>query len=173
MTYAMTRRLPLLAVTLLALTLAACEGPAGPEGPEGPQGPPGAVNVETTTFTVRESDFSTGTNSEIAERSMSILTPEVVSEGAVLAYSDFIGEGWIAMPLSFPVNGSTVEYTFGFDSDVFRTIILRDEGSGAVAGAFSGSRVKVVAIPPSTAANAANAGAYESYEETADALNLE
>ena len=183
MNTATLQRLPLqktlsFALAFLALSLAACEGPAGPEGPEGPegpQGPPGAANVEVAVFNVNASDFTDSGQTETATYTASIITSDVVSGGAVLGFLDLPGGStqWMGMPFTLPVDADlTVAVNFGYSPGEFGVFLNRPEGYSPVASAFDGASVKVVAIPPSEAANAANAGAYESYEDAADALGL-
>lgn len=163
---------------LIAFIAVGCEGPTGPEGPEGPQGPPGAANVETETFTVQESDFSSeGDNIEAAEYPTNIITSEVADEGVVLAYTDVGASGgaWLALPWTLPADENlTVEITYVFAEGAFGLMVMRPEGYGPVAEVLDGARVKVVAIPPSEA----NSSSLEmlqamSYEEVAERYELE
>jgi hypothetical protein len=173
MTFATRRRfraLLVFATAFFGLTLSACEGPAGPPGEDGKDG---VANIEVQVFTVEGSDFQTGSTIEVAERPMDMITEAVTNEGTVLAYTDITtaGGGWTAMPLTLPVQNTSVEYTFGYDVGEFKTIILRPDGSASVAEVFDGSRIKVVAIPPSEAAESAKS--YHSYEQAARELGLE
>jgi hypothetical protein len=168
--YRQFRAFLVFATAFFGLTLSACEGPAGPPGEDGMDG---VANIQVETFRVEASDFQSSSSSEVATRSMDMITQAVTSEGTVLAYTDVAtsGSGWTAMPLTIPVQSTAVEYTFGYDVGEFRTIILREEGNSPVAEAFGDSRIKVVAIPPSEAAEAAKS--YHSYEQAARELGLE
>jgi len=136
------------------------EGPAGPVGPQGeqgpvgPQGPIGNANVQVVTFSLTSSGFSNSSSTiQIASRVMLELTADVVSSGAVLAYTD-IGTGrdvWTALPFTLATSGGSVSsLSYAYAAGVFQSIILKNT-SANLAPIYVGFRVRVVIIPPASA----------------------
>ena len=150
----------LLICAILIIGCEGSEGPAGPvgpqgeQGPAGPQGPPGNANVQTVTFTLSSTAFDNSASVQSAVRSMPEVTSAVASSGAVLAYTD-IGSGqdaWTALPFVLITEaGSASTLSYGFGAGFFETLILKNIAAN-LAPVYAGFRIRVVIIPPATAA---------------------
>lgn len=89
--------------------LASCQkGEKGDTGSPGKDGTNGNANVHTQNFTINNSQwYHVGTAGQPnegywADISCSIITSEIVSTGAVLAYIDDGSQTWVALPATIP-----------------------------------------------------------------------
>ncbi len=85
-------------LTLVALTVLACEGPAGPAGADGADGQPGNANVVSGTFSVAPAAYADsfwyfpiaggtqGNPAQVATVAVPAITADIANNGAVLVY---------------------------------------------------------------------------------------
>ena len=157
------------------------QGPAGPRGPAGPQGPAGndgatgpagpAVIVKDTTFTIDSLDWKNplaaqGQNSIFRRDTiaLSMITQEIVDEGAVLVYqsSSVTNIVWNALPVSQFVNvgGNFTSVNIQFSYSVGQ-LYMYHFTEAAVVLSFSDMLVKVVVIPRSVLLEGVDLNDYE------------
>lgn len=143
----------LILTSFFVLILSGCEGAegppglVGPQGPAGPQGPPVVVSV--VTFTLTATGFSNSGSIEGFTRKIPEITADVVSSGAVLAYTDLGsgGSAWTALPFSLATGGLISTLTFGFSTGSFSVIIVKNTNL-SLASVYAGQLIRVVVIPP-------------------------
>lgn len=111
-------------------------GQDGQDGSDGQNGQDGNANVTAYSFTAQPGDwFSFGTSGDVGygwavNYSLSAITQDIVDKGTVLVYWN-TGSTIVALPYSFPENGYTESYLYGYytgglqidryDSDQFTT----------------------------------------------------
>ncbi|MCF8365012.1 MAG: collagen-like protein [Bacteroidales bacterium] len=115
-------RIAVLLFTFLIFTFSACEGPEGPVGPQGatgsqgsvgPQGPAGDVDIQSKTYTVFNSNWSTSGSRADAYLYPSFLTSDIVNNGVVLVFMKDGGgtNSWQSIPYTWS-DGSVYRYWY-------------------------------------------------------------
>ena len=95
------KKLTVICMTLCAMLFAvSCRGPQGPMGPEGPQGPNGNANVQSSTLTVRSSDWYWDNTSWRVDIEYQAINAQIDDYGAVLVYMNN-GNTWRQLPMTF------------------------------------------------------------------------
>jgi len=165
--------IPVILLSSLFL-LSACDGLSGPEGPrgeQGPRGPAGAANITANVYELSSENFEVtelDTRTAIYQSfSDSNLTASVINKGVVLGYILFPGfDVWELMPVYerhyYESSGSTVGFAARFQHSVNEFVFFLDNYSTLFTEEinelkldFGGTRIKVVAIPPSQTASLA------------------
>lgn len=129
----------LFSFALLAMIFASCtkDGPVGPTGPAGTNGTNGSngnngtngnANVHTQNFTINSEWYHYGTAGQPDEGYQvdipcSIITSDIVSAGAVLAYASGDNQMWMALPYTNPTGLSE---TYPYSSSVNYIYITND-----------------------------------------------
>ena len=166
----------LISLLMLATLFAAgCEGPIGPAGPTGPTGPTGPEGetgehgiagaqgqpgdsgnseIRSATIVLATSDFTAAfvesTVREEAIYSAPIISDSVYTSGVVLAFSDFGGATWYALPSTIPFAAGGLNFSvsqgFFYESGQLGIEFINNTGE-AIASAFNGNRIRYVVIP--------------------------
>ena len=163
----------IIAVACLA-SLNSCKkevGPAGPQGPAGTNGTNGTngnANVTSTTFSATFTWDGTNYWRSATVGSISILTSEIVTNGAVLLYLND-GGNYTAIPVTMSLGGSVVEdvwftYSTNQISIVFEDSDESDPGTGTI-------NFKLVCIDATAMATHKNVN-LKNYEEVKKAFQL-
>ena len=159
----------LLVLVFALLTFMACgEGPEGLAGPQGEQGlqgepgeqgekgtpgekgDPGNANIRIETFVLNENMFTNSEDLFLALESAvllpSILTEDIVKDGAVLGYYDLGSNGQSWTPLPYRINN--YEFIFGYETNYAEFVILRRPGMNALASELNGHQIRFLAFVP-------------------------
>jgi len=138
---------------ILAIALAACQGPVGPAGApgtDGIDGRDGAANVQTITFTVPGTGFLQTVGLETLEYAVPQITRTIAQDGMVIAYSNLGSpnpDDWYALPLVMPMNGNAINLTYAYSTGAVYLHVMAESGSGW-SKMFAGHTIKLVLIPP-------------------------
>lgn len=156
------------AICVVALILTSCEkGDTGPQGAPGLQGQAGNANVHTANYTI--SSLSTGSNYKYKNLYPSMITSDIINNGAVMAYL-YTSSGWAAMPYTILVNSSVQQFYRGYVSTgkYYLKINNSDSSTPSVSVPFS---FKIVTIDGLARASHPDVN-LNNYEEVKEAFNL-
>lgn len=115
-------------------------------GPAGPAGPVGNANVKSAKFVTTTADWvGDQVSGYTATFNTSIITPAIVSTGAVMCYMEDSGTTY-ALPFSYLIGSFTRHMAFEYEANVLRVHIIDDDGLTSNLG---GVTIKIVAISSS------------------------
>jgi len=122
-------------ILLFNLTSCVKEGPQGPPGKDGinglngQDGQDGNANVKTTVFQVTPSDW-TQTSSDIYYlKYLSIITNDIVDNGAVLVYwKSTNSNSYQALPMTWPSSNTKI-YRYWYSSTLLEVEIVQADGT--------------------------------------------
>ena len=148
------------------------DGKDGLPGPAGSAGPAGNANVKSQTFTSNWVHIGTQGQSGdgfLSTHSSSIITSDIVNNGAVLAYYfNSTLNAWITLPFSEPFSSWTSHWRYNYKNNLINFI---KEDSDFFTSNPGNITFKVVAIASS--ARLANPNVdYTNYEEVKATFNL-
>lgn len=159
----------LIAICLMAVTFTNCK--KGDTGPAGKDGTNGNANVQSVTLNANSWTWdNTNQYSYVTFSNISILTSEVVNDGAVMLYEGNSG-AYTALPytigIGMPSNQTLISrYTYAINS-----IIITVELSDGLNPTPSPKQYKLVCIPKSAKMTNPNVN-WENYSEVKQVLNL-
>lgn len=121
---------------IIATMFAGCtkEGPEGPQGPAGTNGTNGSngidgnANVKTQIISVIPGEWNTSSNTLYVVKNVSIITSDIVSNGAVLVYWKSSGSSsYQALPFTWP-GTNEILYRFWYDTGELELDIYQENG---------------------------------------------
>lgn len=145
----------LLSAVILAFVFAVSGCLKGEQGPPGQDGQDGNANVRSQTITITPDKwYHVGTAGEPDEgyetvQNVSVITQDIVNDGAVLMYLSNNGSQWFALPFTFPSGvSSTYPYSesWNFSYLLGQVVIDVQDTDFQTVAPQSSVMIKVVAI---------------------------